>query len=59
MQVIDHLRLQGLVNILNDIMKRDYIIGMILGVALTFIGVFIQFRMNKDYENTKIEFYYY
>lgn len=39
--------------ILNNIMKRDFTIGIISGVVLTFIGVFIQFQMNKNYENTK------
>ena len=34
-------------------MKKDYIIGIISGVFLTFVGVFIQFQMNKNYENAK------
>jgi hypothetical protein len=34
-------------------MKKDFTTGIISGVVLTFIGVFIQFQMNKNYENTK------
>jgi hypothetical protein len=34
-------------------MKKDFTIGIIAGVVLTFIGVFIQFQLNKNYEMTK------
>lgn len=34
-------------------MRKDFTIGIIAGVVLTFIGVFIQFQLNKNYEMTK------
>lgn len=36
--------------------KKDFTIGIVSGVILTFIGVFIQFQLNKNYElNKEIE----